>query len=313
MNKTDRVFLAGHKGMVGSALMRALESRGFTSIIVADKQELDLRDGRSVELFFRREPPDYVLLAAAKVGGIQANSQHPADFIYDNLMIQDNVIHQSYVHGVKQLLFLGSSCIYPKECPQPMKEEYLLTGPLEPTNEAYAIAKIAGLKMAQYYFQQYGLRSVCPMPCNLYGPNDSFDLKNSHVLSALVRKFVDAVCEDKQEVVIWGSGIARREFMHVDDLARAVLLILEKWDSPEIINVGWGEDLSIKEMAEKIAAKVGYRGKLVWDTKMPDGMLRKCLDVTKLHALGFTPSITLDEGIEQVIQDYQRLRESVAV
>jgi GDP-L-fucose synthase len=313
MKTTDRIFLAGHEGMVGAALMRALKGRGFTNIIVANKRELDLRDAQRVESFFRRERPDHVLLAAAKVGGIQANKQYPAEFIYDNLMIQNNVIHQSHVHGVKQLVFLGSSCIYPKECPQPMKEEYLLTGPLEPTNEAYAIAKITGLKMAQFYYQQYGLRSISPMPCNLYGPNDSFDLNHSHVLSALVRKFVDAASEGTLEVVIWGSGIARREFMHVDDLAAAVFLLIEKWDSPEIINVGWGVDISIKEMAEMIAAKVGYRGNLKWNTDMPDGMLRKCLDVSRIRALGFAPSITLNDGVDQVIQDYRQLRERVDV
>lgn len=313
MNKNDRIFVAGHKGMVGSALMRSLQREGFGNIITTTKKEVDLRDSRSVALFFERECPDYVLLAAAKVGGIQANRQFPAEFMYDNLMIQSNIIHQSYLSGVKKLLFLGSSCVYPRECPQPMKEEYLLTGPLEPTNEAYALAKIAGMKMAQFYEQQYGLRCICPMPCNLYGPNDNFDPQHSHVLSALVKKFVDAVDDKKNEVILWGSGIARREFLHVDDLADAVLFLMEKWDSSEIINVGTGTDISIRELAELIAKKVRFDGKIAWDTTMPDGMLRKCLDVSRLEAMGFKPKISLREGIAHTIEEYRERKRTGTV
>ena len=313
MNKNDRIFVAGHKGMVGSALMRSLQREGFGNIITTTKKEVDLRDSRSVALFFERECPDYVLLAAAKVGGIQANRQFPAEFMYDNLMIQSNIIHQSYLSGVKKLLFLGSSCVYPRECPQPMKEEYLLTGPLEPTNEAYALAKIAGMKMAQFYEQQYGLRCICPMPCNLYGPNDNFDPQHSHVLSALVKKFVDAVDDKKNEVILWGSGIARREFLHVDDLADAVLFLMEKWDSSEIINVGTETDISIRELAELIAKKVRFDGKIAWDTTMPDGMLRKCLDVSRLEAMGFKPKISLREGIAHTIEEYRERKRTGTV
>ena len=310
MEKTDRIFLAGHDGMVGSALMRALRCQGFTNIITARRRALDLRDPKRVELFFERDRPDYVLLVAAKVGGIQANRQFPAEFLYDNLMIQTNVIHQSYRYGVRKLLFLGSSCIYPRDCAQPMKEEYLMTGPLEPTNEAYALAKIAGLKMAQGYHQQYGLHAICPIPCNLYGPKDSFDPQRSHVLSALVRKFTDAVDENEPEVVLWGSGDARREFLHVDDLAHALLFLMDNWESPDIINVGSGIDLSIRELAKLTARKVNYTGKILWDTSMPDGMPRKCVDISKLTALGFRSAIPLDEGIEGVIREYRALKAS---
>jgi len=246
-----------------------------------------------------------VIMAAAKVGGINANRQSPAEFLYDNLMIQCNLIHQSYRSQVRQLVFLGSSCIYPRECPQPMREEYLLTGSLEPTNEGYALAKIAGLKMAQYYQRQYGLPCLCPMPCNLYGPKDSFDPNHSHVLTALVKKFVDAVDERKMEVTLWGTGIARREFLHVDDLAKAVLFLMKEWPSPEIINVGSGRDLSIRELAEIIAEKTHYAGAINWNNSMPDGMLRKCLDVSKIQALGFNPEIDLSDGINQIISEYR--------
>ncbi|MDA2909709.1 GDP-L-fucose synthase [Nitrospiraceae bacterium AH_259_D15_M11_P09] len=307
MNRDDRIFLAGHRGMVGSALMRALQREGFKNVVTATRQELDLRDAKSVKLFFERERLDCVLLAAAKAGGIQANRQFPADFIYDNLMIQNNVIHQAYLSRVKQLLFLGSSCIYPRDCPQPMKEEYLMTGPLEPTNEGYALAKIAGVKMAKYYHEQYGLQSICPVPCNLYGQNDSFDPRYSHVVSALVKKFADAVDEQKEEVVLWGSGIALREFLHVDDAANALLLLMEKWHSPEIINIGSGRDISIRDLAETIAQKVHYTGKVVWDITKPDGMLRKRMDVSKLRALGFNPVVKLKEGIDMAINEYRSL------
>ncbi|MEW6054244.1 MAG: GDP-L-fucose synthase [Nitrospirota bacterium] len=305
MNKNDTIFVAGHNGMVGSAIMRALLSEGYNRIVTVSRQELDLRDTRNVELFFAQEHPAYVFLAAARVGGIQANREFPGDFLYDNIMIQSNIIHQCLKVGVKKLVFLGSSCIYPRECPQPMKEEYLMTGPLEPTNEGYALAKIAGLRLTQYYHKQYRLQCLNPIPCNLYGTNDSFDPMNSHVLAALVKKFVDAIDENQKKVVLWGSGIARREFMHVDDLASALLFLTKNWNSPEIINVGWGTDISIKELAEIISEKVNYYGKIYWDNGMPDGMLRKCLDTSKLDSLGFKPSITLDDGIDRVIKEYR--------
>ena len=308
MNITDKIFVAGHKGMVGSALIRALRRRGFNNLIIAGREVTDLRDTKCVELFFERENPEYVFLAAAKVGGIKANILHPAEFLYDNLMIQNNVIHQCYQSGVKKLVFLGSSCIYPKECFQPMKEEYLLTGPLESTNEGYALAKIAGIKLAQYYHKQYGLKCINANPCNLYGTNDSFDPDNSHVLSAMVRKFVDATDSQKDKVILWGSGKARREFMHVDDLADALLFLIENYNSSEVINVGWGIDISIKELAELIAMKVGYKGNIVWDTSMPDGMMRKCLDVSRLKKLGYHPSITLQAGIAETIKEYCELK-----
>lgn len=308
MNTTDKIFVAGHKGMVGSALIRALRRQGFNNLILADREVIDLRDAKSVELFFEHEKPEYVLLAAAKVGGIKANIHQPSEFLYDNLMIQNNVIHQCYKSGVKKLVFLGSSCIYPKECIQPMKEEYLLTGPLEPTNEGYALAKIAGIKLAQYYHKQYGLKCINAIPCNLYGTNDSFDPDKSHVLSALVRKFVDATDSKKDTVTLWGNGKARREFMHVDDLADAILFLIENYDSSEAINVGWGIDISVKELAELIAIKVGYKGDIIWDTSMPDGMMRKCLDVSKLKKLGYNPSITLQVGIDETVKEYRKLK-----
>jgi len=308
MNKQSRIFIAGHRGMVGSALLRALGGAGFNNTITAAREELDLCNTQAVEAFFRRECPDYVLLAAAKVGGIQANREFPADFIYNNLMIQTNVIHHAYLSGVRKLVFLGSSCIYPRDCPQPMKEEHLLTGPLEPTNEAYAIAKIAGMKMVQFYGQQHGLRSLTVMPCNLYGPNDSFDSRHSHVLSALVKKFVDAIDEKKDEVILWGSGVARREFLHVDDLAEAILFLMRKENLPQFINVGSGTDISIRELAELISNKVNYRGKIDWDTSMPDGMLRKCMEISKLTKLGFRAKINLEKGIGCVIDEYRRVK-----
>lgn len=308
MKKADRVFVAGHAGMVGSAIVRSLLEDSFEHVLTATREDVDLRDSEAVRGFFEIERPEYVILAAAKVGGIEANRRYPADFIYDNLMIQSNVIHQSHLSGVAKLLFLGSSCVYPRDCPQPMKEESLLTGTLEPTNEAYALAKIAGLRMAQYYHQQYGMNCVCPMPCNLYGPSDDFDPLHSHVLSALVRRFVDASDDGRCEVELWGTGSARREFLNVDDLARAVRFLMEAWDSPEIINVGAGKDISIRELAGLVAKKVGYEGEISWDRTKPDGMPRKCLDVSKMTALGFSPEIPLDLGIENTIADYRALK-----
>lgn len=313
MNKHSRIFLAGHRGMVGSALLRALRSQGFSNIVTATSGELDLRDTTSVRVFFERERPEFVLLAAAKVGGIQANCRFPGEFLRDNLMIQTNVIHQSHLSGVRKLMFLGSSCIYPRECPQPMKEQYLMTGALEPTNEGYALAKIAGIRMAQYYERQYGLQTVCPIPCNLYGPNDNFDPATSHVLSALIKKFVDAVDSQAEEVVLWGTGSARRELMHVDDAARALLFLMEEWHSSEIVNVGTGTDVCIRELAELIARKVTYTGRILWDTSMPDGMPRKCLDVSKIAGLGYHHQVQLNEGIEQMVCEYRSRRNSASL
>lgn len=304
---TDKIYVAGHKGMVGSAIYRLLETEGFTNLLKAEKAEVNLLHQQEVETFMLREHPDYVILAAARVGGINANMQNPGSFLYENLQIQDHVIHAAHLAGVKKLVFLGSSCIYPKDCPQPMKEEYLLTGPLEPTNEGYALAKIAGLKLCEFYQKQYGLNSISLMPCNLYGPNDSFDLAHSHVLSALVKRFSDAARENAASVTLWGTGIARREFMHVDDVARAVLFMMNHYHDPSFINIGAGDDVSIKELAEMIAAKTGYNGQILWDDAKPNGMLRKCMDVSRMKALGFAPSISLEEGIGQMIKIYQSI------
>jgi GDP-L-fucose synthase len=310
MEKDSPIYVAGHRGMVGSAILHKLATSGYRNILTATSDKLDLKNQAAVEHFFSNQDIDYVFLAAARVGGIKANITHPANFLYENLMIQSNVIESSRRFGIKKLIFLGSSCVYPKDCPQPMKEEYLMTGPLEPTNEGYALAKIAGLKMAFYYQKEFGLKSICPMPCNLYGPNDHFDPDNSHVLSALVMKFVDAVEDNKEKVVLWGTGIARREFLNVKDLAEALLFLVENWDSPEIINVGSGSDVSIKELASLISAQVGYSGNIEWDSTMPDGMLRKCLDVSKLERLGFKPKISLEEGIKDMISDYKKFKNS---
>lgn len=306
----EKIFVAGHRGMVGSALVRALESRENTQLLLRTRQELNLCDESSVRQFMKAEQPDVVILAAARVGGIQANLDAPADFIYENLQIQNNVIDSAARSGVKQLCFLGSSCIYPRLAPQPMPEEALMTGPVEPTNAGYAMAKIAGLTMAKAYHQQFGMQVVCPMPCNLYGPGDCFDLQKSHVLSALVRRFVDARDGGVESVTLWGTGSARREFMHVDDLANAVLFVMQKWDSPEIINVGTGEDVSISELAQLIASQCEYKGEIKWDTEKPDGMPRKCMDVTKLSGLGYQPRISLREGIAGMIAEYTQLKQA---
>jgi GDP-L-fucose synthase len=291
--------------MVGSAFVRALTRGGYTNIVTAPRDKLDLRKRAAVHETFKETRPDVVMLAAAKVGGIQANRLYPAEFLYDNLLIQTNVIDEACRAGVKELVFLGSSCVYPRDCPQPIREEYLLTGSLEPTNEAYAIAKIAGLRMAQYYAKQHGMRVICPMPSNLYGTNDNFHPEHSHVLSALVRRFSDAVAQGKKSVTVWGTGRARREFLHVDDFAEALMLLIERWQSPEIINVGTGEDVSIRELAELIAAKSGFAGDIEWDTAMPDGTPRKLLDISKITALGFRQRIPLEQGIEQTIAEYR--------
>jgi len=305
MEKTDKIYIAGHRGMVGSAMLRKLTNDGFTNIITRTSNELDLRNQKAVCEFFEQEKPEYVILAAAKVGGIQANINKPAEFLYDNLQIQNNVIHEAYTNKVKKLVFLGSSCIYPKHSPQPIKEEYILTGKLEPTNEGYAIAKIAGLKLCEFYKKQFGFNCISVMPCNLYGPNDNFDLLHSHVLSALVKRFCDAKSIDLKEITLWGSGIARREFMHVDDLANALILLIDKYHDSEIINLGWGVDFSIKELAELIALKTGFNGEIKWDLTKSDGMLKKCMDNTKIKSMGFIPQIELSEGIDQMIEIYK--------
>ncbi len=297
MNKSDKIFVAGHRGMVGSALIRRLESEGFLNLLVRDRSKLDLRDERAVTKFFAEQQPAVVILAAAKVGGIKANNDFPVEFLLENLRIQNNVIHWAYESRVRKLLFLGSSCIYPKFAPQPIPETALLSGPLEPTNEAYAIAKIAGIKLCQAYAREYGANFISAMPTNLYGPNDNFDLETSHVLAALLRKAHEAKTRKDRKLIVWGSGKPRREFLHVDDLASACLLLLEKYDLPEIINVGCGEDISIRELAELICDVVGFDGELIWDATKPDGTPRKLLDVTKLRALGWKQSIPLRDGI----------------
>jgi GDP-L-fucose synthase len=301
MKNTSKIFLAGHRGMVGSALVRALEARGYTNLLLRTSKELDLRSQAEVNRFFREEKPEYVMLAAAKVGGIVANNTYRAEFIYDNLMMEANVIEASYRNGVRKLLFLGSSCIYPKMCPQPIKEEYLLTGFLEQTNEPYAIAKIAGLKMCESYRRQYGSNFISAMPTNLYGPNDNYDLNNSHVLPALIRKFYTAKTEGQEEVVIWGTGSPMREFLHVDDLADASLFLMENYSGEQHVNIGTGEDISIRDLALMVKEKVGFEGNLRFDTDRPDGTPRKLLDVSKLHNLGWKHRIGLSEGIEMVV------------
>lgn len=302
--KNSKIFVAGHRGLVGSSIVRALRSRGYDNLILKSSGELDLRDGAAVRDFFKRERPDYVFLAAARVGGILANSTYPAQFIYDNLMIQTNVIHAAYLYPVKKLLFLGSSCIYPKFALQPMQEEHLLTGSLEPTNEPYAVAKIAGIKMCQAYNTQYGTRFISVMPTNLYGPNDNFDLETSHVLPALIRKFHEAKENNRLLVTVWGSGSPRREFLHVDDLADACLYLMDKYDGNEHINIGTGKDIQISELADLIKKIVGYRGDIVYDKTKPDGTPRKLLDVTRINNLGWRSKISLEEGIKNTYNWY---------
>ncbi len=304
MERDAKIYVAGHRGMVGSALVRRLQAEGRTRLVLRTSKDLDLRDGATVRAFFDVERPDYVFLAAAKVGGIWANATAPAEFIYDNLAIQTNIIHESYRHGVKKLLFLGSSCIYPQDCAQPIREEYLLTGPLEPTNAPYAVAKIAGITMCQSYSRQYGTNFICAMPTNLYGPEDNFDLETAHVLPALLRKFHEAKEEGKKEVVVWGSGTPRREFLHVDDLADACLFLMRHYDDSEPINVGVGEDVTIRELAVLIGQVVGYDGAIVWDRTKPDGTPRKLLDVSRLKAAGWKAQIGLRGGLERAYAWY---------
>lgn len=304
MEKNAKIFVAGHRGMVGSAIYRKLQKEGYQNIITRTSKELDLRDQQAVADFFSAEKPDYVFLAAAKVGGIVANNTYRADFLYENLAIQNNVIHQSYVNGVTKLMFLGSSCIYPKMAPQPLKEDYLLTGTLEPTNEPYAIAKIAGIKMCDAYRDQYGCNFISVMPTNLYGLNDNYHPENSHVLPALIRKFDEAKNNGSKEVVIWGTGSPMREFLFADDLADACYYLMENYNEPNLINIGTGEDLTIKDLALAIKKTVGFEGELVFDTTKPDGTPRKLMDVSKLHNLGWKHQIELKEGLKLAYQDY---------
>ena len=299
MKPTDRIYVAGHRGLVGSALVRRLNSLGYENLLLRTRSELDLTDAAAVRAFFEESRPDYVFVAAARVGGILANASQPADFIRDNLAIELNVIDAAYRYGVRKLLFLGSSCIYPKHAPQPIKEEYLLTGPLEPTNDAYAIAKIAGIKLCQAYHDQYGARFISAMPTNLYGPGDNFDLNASHVIPALIRKFHEARMSGAPTVTVWGTGRPRREFLFVDDLADACVFLMQHYDDPSVINVGTGEDISIGDLARLIGEVVGFEGEIVFDESKPDGTPRKLLDVSRLSALGWTPTVGLREGLER--------------
>ncbi len=302
MNKDSKIYVAGHRGLVGSAIVRALDRNGYKNIVARTHEELDLTVQSAVRVFFETERPEYVFLAAAKVGGILANETYPVDFLHDNLLVQLNVLRESHRTGVKKLLFLGSSCIYPKLAPQPLKEEYLLTGPLEETNRAYAIAKIAGIEMCQAYHRQHNSNFISVMPTNLYGPNDNFHPEHSHVLPALVRRFHDAKMSGASSIQVWGTGRARRELMHVDDLARACLFLMDRYDDPSIINIGTGEDLSIKKLAEMVRDAVGYKGEIVWDTTKPDGAPQKLLDVSKIHALGWHHKIALRDGLAQTYE-----------
>jgi GDP-L-fucose synthase len=298
LDKNARIYVAGHRGLVGSAVVRALHSSGFDNLLLRTRAELDLAEQSAVRDFFAAERPAAVIMAAARVGGIHANNSHPALFLRDNLLIQDNVIDAAYRNGVAKFVFLGSSCIYPKLAPQPIKEEYLLSGPLEPTNEWYAIAKIAGLKMCQAYRREFGFKAISLMPTNLYGPGDNFDLQNSHVLPALIRRFHDATVAGLDNVTVWGTGSPRREFLHVDDLADAVLYLLQTYDAEDIVNIGWGEDLTIRELAELVVSVTGFRGRLSFDATKPDGTPRKLLDTSRLTRLGWRPKISLRAGIE---------------
>jgi len=304
MEKHQKIYIAGHRGMVGSAIVRKLNQEGYSNLVYRSSAELDLRDQKAVFDFFSHEKPEFVFLAAAKVGGILANNTYRADFLYDNLMMEANIIKASHAFGVEKLLFLGSSCIYPKMCPQPIKEEYLLTGLLEPTNEPYAIAKIAGIKLAETFREQYGCNFISAMPTNLYGPNDNYDLANSHVLPALIRKFHEAKINNNPTVSIWGTGTPKREFLHVDDLAQACYFLMQNYNGETWINVGTGEDVSIKELAETIKEIVGYSGSLVFDSEKPDGTPRKLMDVSKINQLGWKHSISLKEGIISTYADY---------
>ncbi len=307
LEKSGKIYVAGHRGMVGSAIVRKLRSSGYNNIIFRTSQELDLKDFGKVVRFLREEKPDYVFLAAAKVGGIVANNTYKGQFLFENLQIQNSVIHGSHLAGVKKLMFLGSSCIYPKLAPQPLREDYLLTGTLEPTNEPYAIAKITGIKMCEAYRDQYGSNFISVMPTNLYGPNDNYDLNNSHVLPAMIRKFHEAKRDGKPSVELWGTGSPMREFLHADDLADACVYLMENYNDPTLVNIGTGVDITIKELAETIKAETGYEGNIVWNTDKPDGTPRKLMDVSKLHGLGWEHKINLKEGIAKVYAEYKAL------
>lgn len=314
MQKDSRIYVAGHRGLVGSALIRSLQKQGYTKLITRTHADLELTDQNSVEDFFTREKPEYVLLAAAKVGGINANNTYPAEFIHQNIIIQDNIIHQSWKNGVKRLLFLGSSCIYPKECPQPIKEEYLMTGPLEPTNRPYAVAKIAGIETCWAYNRQYNTRYIAAMPTNLYGPGDNYDLQNSHVLPALIRKMHEAKMNNADKVVAWGTGTPRREFLYSDDLAHACIFLLNigdeslnhliSGDYPPLVNIGCGEDLTIRELVHLVKDVVGFSGRIEWDSSKPDGTMRKVLDIGRISGLGWKPKTELSEGIRLAYEDF---------
>lgn len=304
MNSNDKIYIAGHRGMVGSAITRKLQQEGFTNLVFRSSKELDLRNQAGVNEFFANEKPAYVFLAAAKVGGIMANNTFRGEFLYDNLMIQNNIIHAAYVNGVEKLMFLGSSCIYPKMAPQPLKEDYLLTGELEPTNEPYAIAKIAGIKMCDAYRSQYGCNFISVMPTNLYGQNDNYDLKNSHVLPAMIRKFHEAKISGEKAVTIWGTGTPLREFLHADDLADACYYLMQTFNEPGFVNIGIGHDISIKDLALLVKKIVGFEGSIEHDLSKPDGTPRKLMDVSKLHALGWHHKVELEEGISRVYQEF---------
>jgi GDP-L-fucose synthase len=303
MEKTSKIFVAGYRGMVGSAIVRKLKAEGYTNLVLRSSSELDLRNQAVVENFFASEKPEYVFLAAAKVGGIMANNTYRADFLYENLMIESNVIHQSYVHKVKKLLFLGSSCIYPKLAPQPLKEEHLLSGYLEETNEPYAIAKIAGIKLCESYRRQYGCNFISAMPTNLYGPNDNYDLNTSHVIPALLRKFYEAKMNNAPSVEVWGTGSPLREFLHVDDLAKACVFLMLHYSQEQFLNIGVGKDVSIRELSSLIGKLVSYEGKIIFNTNKPDGTPRKLLDVSKINHLGWNPEISLEDGLKKVLEE----------
>ena len=310
MEKESKIYVAGHRGMVGSAIVRKLTSLGYTNLLTRTSAELDLRNQQQVADFFDVEKPEYVFLAAAKVGGIVANNTYRADFLYENLAIQNNIIHGSYLNKVKKLMFLGSSCIYPKLAPQPLKESYLLSGYLEPTNEPYAIAKIAGIKMCEAYRAQYGCNFISVMPTNLYGTNDNYDLVNSHVLPAMIRKFHEAKEKSASEMTLWGTGSPMREFLHADDLAEACLFLMENYNESELVNIGTGEDVTIKNLAALVKQIVGFQGEIIWDTSKPDGTPRKLMDVSKLHGLGWHHKIALEDGIKLAYQDFLKLTEA---
>ena len=310
MEKESKIYVAGHRGMVGSAIVRKLTSLGYTNLLTRTSAELDLRNQQQVADFFDVEKPEFVFLAAAKVGGIVANSTYRADFLYENLAIQNNIIHGSYLNKVKKLMFLGSSCIYPKLAPQPLKESYLLSGYLEQTNEPYAIAKIAGIKMCEAYRAQYGCNFISVMPTNLYGTNDNYDLVNSHVLPAMIRKFHEAKEKSASEMTLWGTGSPMREFLHADDLAEACLFLMENYNESELVNIGTGEDVTIKNLAALVKQIVGFKGEIIWDTSKPDGTPRKLMDVSKLHGLGWHHKIALEDGIKLAYQDFLKLTEA---